>query len=126
MVRSFLAVLSGYASMAIVVMALTPLAARLFIPEGAVAGAPYLSANIAYSFAAAVLGGWVAARLAPRNPLAHGAALAGTILILSLTMLQAGSQSGGPQPSWYPLATLVIGVAGSLIGAWWRARQQTP
>lgn len=117
--------LSGYASMAIVVIVLTALVARLFIPAGATPGSTYLAVNLGYSLAAAVLGGWVTARLAPGHLMAHGGALAGMILVLSLSMpSQATTAAGGPsQPAWYFWGTLVIGVTGALIGAWLRTRQ---
>ena len=77
--RSFLAVLSGYLALAVAVVAMTPIAIWLFIPAELLKQRPpaytdaYIVSNFVYSFVAAVLGGWVTARMAPRSPFAVGA-----------------------------------------------------
>lgn len=51
-----------------------------------------LAVNLAYTFGAAVLGGWVAGLVAKRQELLHGAAMAALMLLLSL------GGGGGGQP----------------------------
>ncbi|HYO46050.1 MAG TPA: hypothetical protein VEY33_05120 [Gemmatimonadota bacterium] len=71
--RSVLAVLGGFAAMAVVVIVATVLFAQLLYPDADPARPPtptgaWLAVNFAYSLGAAVLGGWLAAYLAPRAP----------------------------------------------------------
>lgn len=114
MVRSVGAFIAAAAAIAITVIAGTMLAAVVLAgPEGSATGA-YLAANLAVSLGAAVLGGWLVARLAPRRPMVHAAALAAVIVALTLPGL--GSPAPG-QPSWYPAVILIIGVAGVAGGA---------
>ncbi|MBV6522642.1 MAG: hypothetical protein MNPFHGCM_02790 [Gemmatimonadaceae bacterium] len=129
--RSFLAILSGYLAMAILVVVLTPVAVWLFIPAEALKLRPvpyttaYIVSNFTYSFAAAVAGGWLAARMAPRRPLEHGGALAGVMAMLALgAVLSKGSPASATnQPSWYGWSVALTGAAGALAGGWLRVRQ---
>lgn len=50
----------------------------------------YLFANIAYTLLAALLGGYVAARIAPRAPFVHGLATALLMLPLAILNLNKG------------------------------------
>jgi hypothetical protein len=85
-IRSILAVIAGYVAMAVVVVILTLLCVAIFHLQSGHPTPVYLALNMAYSLAAAALGGWVAARIAGRSPVAHGVALA--VLILALGALQ--------------------------------------
>lgn len=132
--RSFLALLSGYATIVLVVLVLTPLAARLLIPAEMLAAKPpqlttaYLASNFVYGFGAAMLGGWLTAMMAPRKPMAHAGALA--LVLLAFAVLgTVGAASGGAeaaiatgQPSWYGPGTAVVGILGALAGGWLRSR----
>ena len=132
--RSFLALLSGYAAIVVVIMVLTPLAARLLIPAEMLAIKPphvttaYLASNFIYGFGAALLGGWLTAMMAPRNPLAHAGALAAVILafavigLLGTTPAEVEAASATGQPSWYGPGTAAVGIVGALLGGWLRAR----
>lgn len=114
MVRSIGALLGGAAAMAAVVIVGTVAGAALLAgPGGSVTGA-YLVANLAVSFGAAALGGWLVAWLAPRRPLAHAAALGGVVVLLALPGLASPAPG---QPSWYPLVILLVGIAGVGCGA---------
>jgi hypothetical protein len=123
--RTFIAVISGFLAMTLLVIAGTVAATALLLPGGlhAVQGraAPahlppaYLAANLAISLAAAVAGGWLAARLAVAAPFAHAAALAGVVLVMSVGSMPA-AQPG--HPAWYGWAIAVVGMAGVLAGGW--------
>lgn len=124
MLKSIASVITGYLAMAAVVMIGTIAAAAAMIPGGlaaarALEGQPprnYLYANLALSIVAGVLGGWVTARMAPGSPLAHAAALAALMLVMSVVSAKSQARK---QPSWYPWTIAAIGIAGVLIGASW-------
>lgn len=114
--RSAGAVLLGLVTAGVVVLALTAVAVWIFF-GGDYQAEPtpaYMGVNLAYSLGAGVLGGWVAARVAGRAPLLHGAALAVAMALLSL--LSTGQDTTAP--SWYGTAVTVVGALGALLGAW--------
>lgn len=128
---SILSVVAGYLAMAAIVMIGTAIAAAAMIPGG-IAGAremegtpphAYLYANLAASFVAALLGGWVAARLAPRNSMLHSAALA--MLLLAMSVLSFRSQAAR-QPRWYPITIALIGMTGVMAGGFWETLKAIP
>jgi len=130
--RTFIAVMSGFLTMMLLVIAGTVAATALLLPGGlhAVQGesAPahlppaYLAANLAISLAAAVAGGWLTSKLAVQAPFAHAAALAVVVLVMSLGSMPS-AQPG--QPAWYGWAIAVLGVAGVLAGGWLLLRRGT-
>ncbi|MDX1661333.1 MAG: hypothetical protein R3326_06035, partial [Gemmatimonadota bacterium] len=108
MVRSVLAVLAGLAAMTVVVIAFTMLAGALLYPDRPVTSpvdpsGTWLVVNLAYSTLAAILGGWVAARLARRARFGHAVALALVVVVMSI----AGGAASTGQPGWYSLAIAV-------------------
>lgn len=125
MLRSVLAVVFGFVCTALVVTIGTIAATAALVPGGLAAmrsGAPlpvpvssgYLSVNLTLSEAAAVLGGWVAARLSPAAPIGHVAALAALMLAMSVVSAATGGRAG--QPAWYPGVIAAIGVIGVFAG----------
>jgi hypothetical protein len=113
--RSILAVLAGYVATAVIVMAGTFAAmAALGMTMTSTPTPPYLAANLLVSFAAAVVGGWVCARIAPARATAHGVALAAVFFLFA--MLPMGGAANG-QPGWYVPAIAAIGVVGVMAGA---------
>lgn len=121
MLRSVVAVLSGFAVTFLLVMVLAAGAALAFgLPLMVDAsqpapqpGAGYLAANLLISVVAAVAGGWTTARLSAHSPHVHAIALAAFIALmgsLSLRVPQPG------QPDWYPWALVIIGPLGVLAG----------
>jgi hypothetical protein len=113
--RSVLAVVAGYVVTAVIVMAGTFAAMAAFgLTMTSVPTPPYLAANLAVSFLAAVAGGWVCARIAPARALAHGALLAA--LFLAMSLLPTGAAANG-QPGWYVPVIAAIGVTGVISGA---------
>ncbi|MDQ2930411.1 MAG: hypothetical protein M3Y05_06270 [Gemmatimonadota bacterium] len=115
-VRSIIAIVAGYASMAAVVVALTVLVKRKAPEWMGTVGKPnptYIYANLFYSFGAAMIGGFVAALVAPRAPLAHACALAGIVFVLAVV---SALQMANKQPRWYQIALAVIGPLGTIFG----------
>ena len=122
-VHSFLAVLGGFAAMALIVVVTTAIAAQMLVPGGmrgmATPGAPlppaYLAANLLCSALAALAGGAVTARIAGHDPLIHGGALAMLMVLMSWASMK---QAEGRQPRWYQLTLMTLMPALALVGAW--------
>jgi hypothetical protein len=121
-VRAFLALLAGFATMAVLVMAVAASLNQL-APEWAGAeGRPrpgYAFVNLGYSFLAASAGGYVTAWASKNNPLIHVLVLG--IVVLAVAALSA-LQGRGEQPIWYALALLAITPLGVLAGGLVRLR----
>ena len=127
MLHSMLAVLGGFATMAVLVMIGTMLATAALVPGGLArmrsgeSGGPvpsgYLAGNLIISLLGAILGGFLTVRIAATSPLAHTLALAAFVLLMSgATMMQSRGKPANGQPSWYPGVIAVIGVGGVLLG----------
>jgi hypothetical protein len=120
--HAFLALLAGFAVMAMLVVLVTAALAR-FTPDWVGAtGSPrpgYVLVNLGYSFVAAAAGGYVTAWVAENNPLYHVMALA--IVVLALSALSALQQKG-KQPVWYALALVGLTPVGILAGGLVRLR----
>jgi len=120
--RAFLALLAGFATMALMVGMGTAAIAKA-VPEWT--GAPgrpragYIFVNLGYSFAAAMAGGWVTGWVARDNPLLHVLALA--LIVLLLAALSALEQRG-QQPVWYQLTLVALTPAGVFLGGLLRLR----
>jgi hypothetical protein len=120
--RTFLALLAGFATMALLVMVLTALLTRLIPSWTGTEGSPragYMFVNLGYSFLAAAAGGYVTAWAAAANPLIHILALG--IVVLALAALSV-LQSKGMQPIWYQLTLVAITPLGVLAGGLLRLR----
>ena len=121
--HSFLAVLGGFAAMALIVMATTAIAAQWMVPGGmramATPGAElppaYLATNLLCSALAALFGGALTARIAGHDPLIHGGALAMLMVLMSWASMK---QAEGKQPRWYQLTLMTVMPALALLGAW--------
>lgn len=120
--RAFLALVAGFATMAVLVILVTASLTRLtpgWVGEQGKPRPAYAFVNIGYSFLAAAAGGYVTAWAAAANPLVHVLALA--IVVLALAALSA-MQSRGKQPIWYQLALVAIAPLGVLAGGLVRLR----
>jgi hypothetical protein len=120
--HAFLALLAGYATMAVLVIVMTALLTRLAPSWTGAEGRPqpgYVFVNLGYSFLAAAAGGYVTAWAAAANPLIHVLALG--LVVLALAALSA-LQSRGKQPIWYQLALVAISPIGVLAGGLVRLR----
>jgi hypothetical protein len=119
--KSVLAVLGGYLTMAIVVMLFTG-GLKMLIPsrfptDGAPTGS-YLTVNIAYSLVAALAGGYVSAWIAPRLPVQHAVALGVFTPVMSIV---SAMQFGNRQPRWYQVLLAVLMPPAVVLGGWGRA-----
>ena len=120
--HAFLALLAGFATMAILVIMLTAFLTRMVPSWTGAEGRPqpgYVFVNLGYSFLAAAAGGYVTAWVAAANPLIHVLALG--LVVLALAALSA-LQSRGKQPIWYQLALVAISPFGVLAGGLARLR----
>jgi hypothetical protein len=120
--HAFIALLAGFAVMALLVIAIDALLTRLVPSWTSTEGKPqpgYVVVNLGYSFLAAAAGGYVTAWAANANPLIHVLALA--LIVLLLAALSA-LQSRRKQPIWFQLALVAISPIGVLAGGLVRLR----
>jgi hypothetical protein len=73
----------------------------------------------------AVVGGWLAARIASFAPYGHAAAMAAVVAVLSIEVATAAPPTPG-QPGWYPSAIGLVAVVGILLGGKLRAAAAGP
>jgi hypothetical protein len=122
MLHAFLALLAGYATVALLVIATAALLTRV-LPEWASQQArpkpSYAVVSLGYSFLAAAAGGYVTAVIAAGNPLVNDLVLA--LVVLAMSALSA-LQSRGKQPIWYALTMVAIMPLGVLAGGMVRLR----
>ncbi|MGO9337147.1 MAG: hypothetical protein ACLPY1_06535 [Terracidiphilus sp.] len=119
---SFLALVAGFATMAVLVGVAMVLLTQL-VPEWVGAESKprpgYAFVNLGYSFLAAAAGGYVTAWLSAANPLIH-------VLVLGIVVLAMGAlsalQARGKQPVWYALTLLALTPLGVLAGGLVRLR----
>ena len=121
-VRSIASVVAGLGVATLVVVLLTWVAVMLMLDGDMTASPtpPYLVINLAYSFGAAVLGGWLAARIAAHQPLLHAGIVA--VVMLVLAVLGDGNPPDAGVPAWYGTVVGTLGAAGALAGGWLRVR----
>ena len=130
MFRSVAAVLGGLLTMIVLVAAATMASVALMGGGAAAGGMPanpgsaYLAVNLVYSFAAAVAGGWLTARLAPSRPRLHVAVLAALMAMLSAVSMSQQQSAGASaqQSSGYLWTVAVLGILGVFLGGWLRTR----
>lgn len=77
---------------------------------------------LAYRCVFTVLGGWVAARLAPFAPMKHVAVVAGIGLVIG-TLGAVASVVTHLGPAWYAIAVAVTGPLFTLLGGWLHERK---
>ena len=114
--RTFLALLAGFLTIAVLVGAVTVLLMRFspqWVGEQGNLRPSYIAFNLVYSSLAATAGGYVTALMPSANPLILVLALA--IIVLVLAALSA-LQSRGKQPVWYQLALVAITPLGVMTG----------
>jgi hypothetical protein len=119
-VHAFLALLAGFATVVLLVMAMTILLARL-APNWTV-GAPrrgYIFVTLSYSYLAAAAGGYVTAWIAAAHPLEHALVLGIVVLLLSAA---ATLLSPSRQPTSYQLVLVAIMPLGVVFGGLLRLR----
>lgn len=123
MLRSVLAVMAGYATMAAIVVVSTILAVRFILrrplsamrSEGPTPPSRrYLTVNVIASAIAALVAGWITGTLAGHDPLTHGLALAALMVVLGLL---SARQAGAAQPRWYRTLLVTLMPALAVVGA---------
>jgi hypothetical protein len=127
--RSILAVLAGFCTIVLLVIAATAVTVKLILGGGdpaALQTTPtYLGINLAYSALAAVLGGYFAGRLARRAALTHAGVLAGIIFLMGvMSLVGSGGRGERGQPGWYPYILTALGPIGIIAGGWVARRRE--
>jgi hypothetical protein len=125
--RAFLALLAGFATIALLIVAFTALLKELTpswssetgTGETSSAKPGYMFVNLGASFLAAAAGGYVTAWIARHNPLVHVLALAITVLLLAAL---SALQQRGQHPIWYLLVLVAITPVGVFAGGLVRLR----
>ena len=120
--HAFIALLSGFVTMAALVALLTALLKKItpsWVGEPQKNKPGYIFVNLGYSFLAAASGGYVTAWIAGHNPLIHVLALAITVLLLAAL---SALQQRGKQPVWYMLTLVALTPLGTLAGGLLRLR----
>ena len=120
--RAFLALVAGFATMALLIAILTAMLKMLtpgWVGSPGKAQPGYMFVNLGYSFLAAAAGGYVTAWASQANPLIHVLALA--LAVLALAALSA-LQQHGQQPIEYMLALVAVAPIGVLAGGLVRLR----
>jgi hypothetical protein len=117
-----LALLAGFATMALIIVLVTVLLKRLVPSWADERGKPqagYIFVNLGCSFLAAAAGGYVTAWAASNNPLIHVLGLGLSVLMLAAL---SALQQRGQQPIWYLLALVALSPLGVLAGGMVRLR----
>jgi NhaP-type Na+/H+ and K+/H+ antiporter len=117
-VRSVLAVLCGYAVFALSAFAFFRLSGQ---PPHQEAPMSVMLTSVAVGMLFAVLGGYLAARLAKRRPLAHGVAVA---LVLAVGAAISLLSTLGNGAIWSQVSALVFMAPSAVLGGWLRSKQR--
>ena len=117
MARSVIAVIVGYLIFAVSAFAFFQISGQ---PPHQSAPVPIMIGSIAFGMAFALLGGFVAAWLARRRPLAHGVAV-GTVLALGAAISLLNTMGKGAV--WSQVSALVLMAPCAVLGGWLRLRQ---
>ncbi len=112
--RSVLAVVAGYGTMFVVVLVFTVIFVKALHLQSHHPTPGYLVINVAYSFAAALVGGFVTAKLAGYRPVEHGIALGAVILLVGALFLVHPPVG---QPVWYGWALTFLAPVWAILGA---------
>jgi putative membrane protein (TIGR04086 family) len=115
--RSVIAVIVGYLIFALSAFAFFQISGQ---PPHQAAPVPIMIGSITLGMVSALLGGFVAAWLARRRPLAHGAAVA-TVLALGAAISLLNTMGKGAV--WSQVAALVLMAPCAVLGGWLRLRQ---
>ena len=120
--HAFFALLAGFFTMTVIVVAITTIIARLvpsWVKDPNHPTGSYIFVNLGYSFIAAAAGGYVAAWLGSGAPLAHTVVLAAVVLLIAAlnALLSRGKQTLG-----YQIALVVLSPLGIIVGGLLRLR----
>lgn len=115
--RSIISVLVGYLLFALSAFAFFQISGQ---PPHQDAPPALMLGSIAVGVVAAFLGGYIAAWLAGRRPLAHGVAVA---VVLAVGAIVSLASTLGHGAIWSQLAALLLMAPSAAFGGWVRARQ---
>jgi hypothetical protein len=119
MPRSILSVVVGYVIFAGSAFALFRLSGQ---PPHQAASMPFMAGSTVFGMVFATLGGYAAAWMAGRRPLAHGVWVAAVLALFAAASLLATFGKGG---IWSQAAALVLMAPCAALGGWLRGRQVT-
>ena len=120
--HAFVALLAGFLTMTLIVVAATALIAHLVPSWVGDPGNPsggYIFVNLGYSFLAAAAGGYVAAWIGSATPVAHTLVLA--VVVLLISALNA-VLARGKQTIAYQIALVILSPIGIIAGGLARLR----
>jgi hypothetical protein len=114
MVRSVLAVLTGYLAMSFLVLILFATIGSFWSAEvpGAMPPPPVILLILTFGFVAAIVGGFVTASIARHAEAKHVLGLMGFMLVMALVSMRQYSSL----PMWYPITLLALGPLGAWLG----------
>ena len=120
--HSFLALLAGFAVMAVLVIVVTVILQKAAPAWVGAEGRPrpgYVAVNLCYSLLAAAAGGYVAALIGNRDALRIVLGLGIAVLVLGAI---SALQTRGKQPLWYQIALMIVSPLGVVAGGLVRLR----
>jgi len=115
--RSVIAVIVGYLIFALSAFAFFQISGQ---PPHQAAPVPVMVGSVAFGMVFALLGGFVAAWLGWRRPLAHGVAV-GAVLALGAAISLLNTMGNGAV--WSQVAALAFMAPCAVLGGWLRLRQ---
>ena len=118
MLRSIVAVLVGYALIAIAIAALFTVS----FPDRKVQPSQvFRFFSLIYGFVFGIVGGYVCGLITRRSEVKHSVAIAAIGIIFSIVSTAFGTIK---ELHWYQLANMVVLTVAVLLGGWLRARQK--
>ncbi|MDX2038575.1 MAG: hypothetical protein SFX72_18150 [Isosphaeraceae bacterium] len=121
MLRTILAILSGFGVMLVLVIVSTLVGVVVLL--GPLQGGrrppitqEYLLANLGSAVVAALMGGWICSRIGRPRSVGATWGLAAFVLVMSGITTVIDEPVGDGPPAWYAYAVLAIRVVGVLIG----------
>ncbi|MCZ6596976.1 MAG: hypothetical protein O7B99_05000 [Planctomycetota bacterium] len=128
--RSIVAIVGGWFAMAL------PIIAAFFVwvlrygdptETGVFPGTGFLLFQVGLGFLSAILGGFVAALLAPSRPLLHVLALVVIGWFLAfVSMVFSSNMATGEEPIWFQLSNPVVMLFGMPLGGWLLVSRRSP
>ena len=122
MLRNILAIIAGYVVLVGIIYAAN-FALQAVKPEWFLIGAPpapaYLAVNIAYSFAAALVAGYLAAFVATPSKLHSVYVLAAVSLAMAIL---SATNADADQPRWYQVVRAIVMPSAVIAAGWLRVR----
>lgn len=124
MVRSIVAVVVGFVTIAVLALGTNVLLARLapdlFPASGIVTSTGALVLALAYVAVYATAGSYLTARLAPSRPMLHALVLGALGLLFNIA---GAAATWGQVPAWYSVLGLVLTMPYAWLGGYLRERE---